>query len=75
MVVVRRSEPQKSLQPASSLVKSVRDHGEAGPTSAVTNMRISLINYFYFFLDLHEPEAYSAIPGMESTVMLREEQQ
>ena len=29
-------------------------------TNMYTNMRINLINYFYFFLDLHEQEAYSA---------------
>jgi hypothetical protein len=30
----------------------------------LANVRISLINYFYFFLDLHEQEAYSALSGM-----------
>jgi len=41
----------------------------------VINVGISLINYFYFFLDLQEQEAYSGVLGMYSIVMLREEQQ
>jgi hypothetical protein len=38
-----------------------------------TNTEISLSNYSYFFLDVHEQEAYSALLDVYSTTSLREE--
>jgi hypothetical protein len=38
-----------------------------------TNAEISPSNYFYFFLDVHEEEAYSALLDVYSPTSLREE--
>jgi hypothetical protein len=38
-----------------------------------TNVEISPSNYFYFFLDVHEQEAYSALLDAYSPTSLREE--
>ena len=40
-----------------------------------TNVEINLSNYSYFFLDVHEQEAYSAPLGVYRITLLREEQQ
>ena len=68
----RCSEP---LIPKAVHAASQFDHvwNPLSPTS--TNMTINLSNYSYFFLDVHEEEAYLALVGTYSTVLLREEQQ
>ena len=48
----------------SNISAAIGKYGVCERVRKQTNMRINLINYFYFFLDLQEQEAYSATQDM-----------